>query len=70
MCVDTKSDVYSKKINCNLPENTYGRYLTRLELEQFKIDCPMCEYTVNLLDFSEHFKEDVAEIRAKYEHTD
>ncbi len=54
----------------NKSENTYGRYLTHEELEQFKMDCPVCGFTVNLLEFSGHLKEDVAEIRAKYKHAD
>ncbi len=67
MCVDTKSNVYSDKIMTdNLPENTHGRYLTHLEMEQFKIDCPVCGFTVNLLEFSGHLKEDIAKIRAKH----
>jgi len=52
----------------NLSENVDGRYLTHFEMEQFKIDCPMCGFTVNLLKFSGHLKEDVAEIRAKHDH--
>lgn len=34
------------------------------------MDCPVCGFTVNLLEFSEHLKEDVAEIRAKYKYVD
>lgn len=46
--------------------NICGRYLTSEELEQFKMDCPICGFTVNLLEFSGHIKEDIAKIRAKY----
>lgn len=53
-----------------MSENTHGRYLSNSDLEQFKMDCPVCGFTVNLLEFSKHLKEDVAEIRAKYEHAD
>lgn len=35
------------------------RYLTHSEMEQFKIDCPLCGKTVTLLEFSEHIREDV-----------
>lgn len=49
-------------------ENVDGRYLSNSEMEKFKIDCPACGFTVNLLEFSGHLKEDVAKIRAKYEH--
>gem|GEM_PF-4751128 len=62
--------VYYIRIMSNKSENTYGRYLTHEELEQFKMDCPVCGFTVNLLEFSGHLKEDVAEIRAKYKHAD
>ena len=51
-------------------ENTHGRYLSSSEMEQFKMDCPVCGFTVILLEFSWHLKEDVAEIRAKYKHAD
>jgi len=51
-------------------ENVYGRYLTHLEMEQFKMDCPVCGFTVNLLEFSGHLKKDVEGLRAKYEHAD
>ena len=71
MCTDTKSDMYSDKIIAdNLPENTHGRYLSHSEMEQFKMDCPVCGLTVNLIDFSQHLKKDIAEIRTKYEHAD
>ena len=53
-----------------ISENTHGRYLSSSELEQFKMDCPVCGFTVNLLEFSGHLKEDVEEIRAKYKHAD
>ena len=66
-----KLDECSEKVGeDNLPENTHGRYLSHSEMEQFKMDCPVCGFTVNLLEFSGHLKEDVAEIRAKYKHAD
>ncbi|MBI1662215.1 MAG: hypothetical protein IS860_01695 [Nitrosopumilus sp.] len=40
-----------------------GRYLTYTELEQFKMDCPLCGITVNLIQFSEHLRDDVKRIR-------
>lgn len=55
-------------INNQYDENGDDRYLSHSEMEQFKMDCPVCGFTVNLLTFSGHLKEDVAEIRAKYEH--
>lgn len=36
-----------------------GRYLTHSEMEQFKMDCPLCGTTVTLLEFSEHIRKDV-----------
>ena len=54
----------------NKSENTSSRYLSHSEMEQFKMDCPVCGFTVILLEFSGHLKEDVAEIRAKYKHAD
>jgi hypothetical protein len=39
-----------------------GRYLTHSEMEQFKMDCPLCDKTVTLLEFSEHTREDVKNI--------
>lgn len=63
----TESELRRKKI---VPETSNGRYLSSSEMEQFKMDCPVCGFTVNLLEFSGHLKEDVAEIRAKYKHAD
>ena len=51
-----------------MSECVSGRYLTHSEMEKFKINCPVCGFTVNLLDFSGHLKEDGGEIRNKYEH--
>ena len=51
-----------------MSECVSGRYLSHSEIEQFKIDCPVCGFTVNLSEFSAHLKEDVKEIRTKYEH--
>ena len=48
-----------------MPENIPGRYLSNSEMEQFKIDCPACGFTVNLLEFLEHLRKDIAEIRSK-----
>lgn len=42
-----------------------GRYLTHSEMEQFKIDCPICGITVNMIQFSEHLRDDVERIRNK-----
>lgn len=55
-------------INNQYDENVSGRYLNHSEMKQFKMDCPVCGFTVNLLEFSGHLKEEVAEIRAKYKH--
>jgi len=64
-----KSDRYSEKVGeDSLSENTIGRYLSNSEMEQFKIDCPVCGFTVNLLEFSRHLREDVEEIRTTYNH--
>lgn len=60
----TESELREKIVS----ETPSGRYLSNSEMEQFKMDCPVCGFTVNLLEFSGHLKEDVAEIRAKYEH--
>ncbi len=35
------------------------RYLTHMELRQFKMDCPLCGLTLNLIQFSEHLVGDV-----------
>ncbi len=48
-----------------MSEDTSGRYLSNSEIEKFKIDCPVCGFTVNLSEFSEHLREDVGEIRTK-----
>ena len=50
-----------------MSENT-NRYLSSSEMEQFKMDCPVCGFTVNLLEFSEHIRDHVENLRAKYEH--
>jgi hypothetical protein len=39
-----------------------GRYLTHSEMEQFKMDCPVCGKTVTMLEFSEHIRKDVKNI--------
>lgn len=46
-------------------QKSQGRYLTHIELEQFKMDCPLCGITVNLIQFSEHLREDVKKIKNK-----
>ena len=53
-----------------MSENIYGHYLSKLEINQFKMDCPACGLTVNLSEFSEHLKEDVEEIRVKCDHAE
>ncbi len=40
-------------------DDTRGRYMSRSEMEQFKIDCPVCGITINLLGFAEHLRKDV-----------
>jgi len=39
-----------------------GHYLTYSEIEQFKIDCPLCCKPIMLLEFSNHLQEDVKKI--------
>ena len=51
-----------------MSENTSERYLSNLEMEQFKIDCPVCGFIIKLSEFSTHLRDDVKEIRTKYEH--
>lgn len=55
-------------VNNKFRKLSTGRYLHHSEMKQFKIDCPVCGFTINLSELSEHLKEDVKEIRAKYEH--
>jgi hypothetical protein len=40
-------------------QESLGRYLTHSEMEQFKMDCPLCGKTVTLLKFSEHIRTDM-----------
>ena len=44
-------------------EGTSGHYLSNSEMKQFKMDCPVCGFPVNLLEFSEHLKAEIS----KYE---
>jgi len=49
-----------------MSENISGRYMTYSDLEQFKMDCPICGITIHLLDFAEHLRADVENIKKKY----
>ncbi|MCE2506423.1 MAG: hypothetical protein J4F36_08155 [Nitrosopumilaceae archaeon] len=37
-------------------EECKGRYMSRSEMEKFKMDCPVCGITVNLLEFAGHVR--------------
>lgn len=52
-------DIECKKDEHMTEQKAQGRYLTHTELEQFKMDCPICGITVNLIQFSEHLREDI-----------
>ena len=45
-----------------MSETTRGHYLSNSEMEQFKIECPVCGFNLNLLEFPRHLKKDVSEI--------
>ena len=42
-----------------IEQKLQDQYLTHTELEQFKMDCPICGPTVNLLEFPEHLRKDI-----------
>ena len=52
-------------INSRTEQECPGRYLTHSEMEQFKIDCPICGHTTSMAEFSEHLRDDVARIISK-----
>jgi len=45
-----------------IEQESPGHYLTYSEMEQFKIDCPLCGKTVTMLEFSDHVRKDVKKI--------
>lgn len=50
-------------MRCEDFEESSGRYMSRSEMEKFKMDCPVCGITVNLLEFAEHLRKDIEEIK-------
>lgn len=46
-------------------EECRGRYMSRSEMEKFKMDCPVCGITVNLLKFAEHLRKDILEYKKR-----
>lgn len=46
--------------------NSEDCYLSRSEMEQFQFECPACNVTVNILEFSEHLKKDMDNIKNKF----
>jgi len=55
-----------KKVKYQVSINSKDCHLSRLEMKQFKLECPACGITVNLLEFSEHLKKDIEKIKAEY----
>ena len=48
--------------NGEIEPESPGHYLTHSEMEQFKMDCPVCGKTVSLLELAEHIREDAEKI--------
>ena len=55
-----------KKVNYQVSINSKDFYLNRSQMEQFKLECPACGVTVNLLEFEEHLRKDFDEIKGMY----
>ncbi|MCV0366016.1 MAG: hypothetical protein K5798_01970 [Nitrosopumilus sp.] len=51
--------------NDEIKPESPDRYLTHSEMEQFKIDCPLCGKTATVLEFSEHIRTDTENILEK-----
>lgn len=45
--------------NSKIEQESPDRYLTHSEMEQLKINCPICGNTTSGAEFSEHLRKDV-----------